>query len=316
MANNLKILSGDNSYDRDWALSEIIKSSKAAGFSVEKVEGDGLSLEGFADLAGGISLFSQKRLVIIKRLSENNLIWQKLPELIERISSDNKLVLVENKLDKRTKLYKDIAKLADIEEYKNLDAKDSGQLAEKVRQLGKKSGISISLSVANFLVYWVGLDERQIRLAMERLLIVGEISEKNIREFIPQNIEENSFGVFEAALKGNVKEVMQVISNLKISEGVDGGYQFFGLVSSQLFNLCALKIGLAEGKTVAEIAKSIGANAWALGKMENHARTISLDNLKLILRKMVDADSKLKSSSVDLWDLIESLLIELSAQNS
>lgn len=306
------ILFGENSYEKSVELAKLKQQAEKSNFEIENLNVDSLSKDDFVSAICGVSLFAEKRFVIAKNLSEKSEIWSELEAILVRISSDVCFCLVEEKIDKRSSFYKNISKVADAREFKNLTAKDAKTLAEFARTFAKKQGLSLDSKLANFLVAWVGVNEWAVQNAVERLALLGEISEEKIREFIPQNVESNSFEVFETALRGNFEAVILQISKLKISEGTDGGYLFFGLISSQFFNLVALKLGKSAGKTTAEIAKEIGANAWALGKMEVFAQSLSSDNISKISDKFLQADIAIKSENVDIWDLIEALLFDIA----
>lgn len=306
------ILFGENSYEKSVELAKLKQQAEKSNFEIENLNVDLLSKDDFISALCGVSLFAEKRFVIAKNLSEKSEIWSELEAILARISSDVCFCLVEEKIDKRSSFYKNISKVADTREFKNLTAKDAKTLAEFARTFAKKQGLSLDLKLANFLISWVGVNEWAVRNAVERLALLGEISEEKIREFIPQNVESNSFEVFETALRGNFEAVISQISKLKISEGTDGGYLFFGLISSQFFNLVALKLGKSAGKTTAEIAKEIGANAWALGKMEVFVQSLSSDNISKISDKFLQADIAIKSENVDIWDLIEALLFDIA----
>lgn len=311
MSKNITILFGENSFGRKKRLKEMENSAKAEGYLIEKIDSEDLDLNKFLDLISGISLLAEKRFIVINKLSDNSSLWSSLADLVMR-NSENKIVILEEKLDKRTKHYKELSKVVNLEEFKNLEVRDSSEMAEKIRLILKQKNISADLKTANFLIDWVGLDEQRIYSALERLVLMNDFSESSIKEFIPQNITENSFTVFELALKGRISDVLATINNLKISEGLDGGYQFFGLISSQFFNLYALKIGQNSAKTTAEIAKSLGINAWALGKMEQFTSKLNMHQLEEILRDFVNADDLIKNSNVNVWEAAESVLIKIA----
>ena len=74
----------------------------------------------------------------------------------------------------------------------------------------------------------------------------------------------------------------------------------------------ALRTGKKSGKTTADIAKQIGANAWALGKFEVHERGLSDTEIAQLANRFTETDAQLKSSGAEAWDLIESLLLEIA----
>lgn len=310
----ITILYGDNSYERTAQLAKMKIDAEKSGFEIQKSNSDELSKSDFVSLICGVSLLSEKRFVYIRNLSENSEIWQNLAEILPRISTDVHLCLVEDKIDKRSVVYKAISKIVELYEFKNLTARDSKNLAEFARLFAKKQGLSLDNKTANFLISWVGIDEWRIRDAIEKIALIGEASEQNIREFVPQNIESNAFAIIEMMFLGDILKLQEEFSKLKITDGEDGAFRFLGMISTQIFNLVVLKIGKNIGKTTAEIAKEIGANTWALGKMENFARNLSESQLAEIVSKFTQVDEIIKTESVDPWNLVESTILEIASK--
>jgi DNA polymerase III, delta subunit len=310
----ITILYGDNSYERTTQLAKMKIDAEKSGFEIQKSNSDELSKSDFVSLICGISLLSEKRFVYIRNLSENSEIWQSLAEILPRISTDVHLCLVEDKIDKRSVVYKAISKIVELYEFKNLTTRDSKNLAEFARLFAKKQGLSLDNKTASFLISWVGVDEWRIRDAIEKIALIGEANEQNIREFVPQNIESNAFVIIEMMFLGESLKLQEEFLKLRITDGEDGAFRFLGMISTQIFNLAALKIGKNIGKTTAEIAKEIGANTWALGKMENFVQNLSESQLAEIVSKFTQVDEIIKTESVDPWNLVESTILEITSK--
>ncbi len=310
----ITILYGDNSYERTTQLAKMKIDAEKSGFEIQKSNSDELSKSDFVSLICGISLLSEKRFVYIRNLSENSEIWQNLAEILPRISTDVHLCLVEDKIDKRSVVYKAISKIVELYEFKNLTTRDSKNLAEFARLFAKKQGLSLDNKTASFLISWVGVDEWRIRDAIEKIALIGEANEQNIREFVPQNIESNAFVIIEMMFLGESLKLQEEFLKLRITDGEDGAFRFLGMISTQIFNLAALKIGKNIGKTTAEIAKEIGANTWALGKMENFVQNLSESQLAEIVSKFAQVDEIIKTESVDPWNLVESTILEITSK--
>ena len=310
----ITILYGDNSYERTTQLAKMKIDAEKSGFEIQKSNSDELSKSDFVSLICGVSLLSEKRFVYIRNLSENSEIWQNLAEILPRISTDVHLCLVEDKIDKRSVVYKAISKIVELYEFKNLTTRDSKNLAEFARLFAKKQGLLLDNKTASFLISWVGIDEWRIRDAIEKMALIGEANEQNIREFVSQNIEGNAFTIIEMMFLGDILKLQEEFSKLKITDGEDGAFRFLGMISTQIFNLVALKVGKDIGKTTAEIAKEIGANTWALGKMENFVQNLDESQLAGIVSKFTQVDEIIKTESVDSWHLVESTILEIASK--
>ena len=113
----LRIFYGD---DRVKAQAEI---KKFFGGEYEVFEGVDLTAEDLPSVFLGVSLFAEKRKILIKDLGENKAAWEKLPEYTK---TEHDVVVWESKLDKRTVAYKTLAKnKVEMKEFKTLVAPDT-----------------------------------------------------------------------------------------------------------------------------------------------------------------------------------------------
>lgn len=92
------------------------------GSDYEVFEGENLTLPAFMGIFRGTSLFTDKRKILIKDLSENDELYKKLPDFID---SENDVIVWESKFDKRTSTYKALLKnKVKMKEFKALENAD------------------------------------------------------------------------------------------------------------------------------------------------------------------------------------------------
>ncbi len=314
LASKSILLYGENTFERARELTKLSRLAQKDGFAIEKIDGESLASSDMISLVSGISLFSEKRFIIIKNLSLNSAIWSILDEFIAKISGGIILVIVEDKLDKRTKSFKAISKIADMREFKILTPKDAGLLAEAARSIAKSHGESMSLKDAKFLVEWVGISEWKVKSAVDRLAIIGDLSESAIKKYVPQTLENNVFGLFEAAINRRIDFILTSLEPMRHNNSLDEAYQLFGLISTQFFNLTALKVGSFEGQSVANISNDIGVKTWSLSQLQGLKNQCSNEDIIKISKILARADDNIKKSSGAIWDFIESVLLEIAAR--
>ncbi|MBS7346655.1 MAG: DNA polymerase III subunit delta [Candidatus Sacchiramonaceae bacterium] len=308
------VLYGENSFERARELAKLSKLAKKDGFDIERIDGENLASSDMVSLVSGISLLSEKRFIVVKNLSLNAGVWAVLDEFISKISSDIILVIIEDKLDKRTKAFKAISKIADMREFKVLTPKDAGLLAETARGIAKVNGESMTLKDAKFLVNWVGVSEWKVKSAIDRLAIIGDLSEAAIKKYVPQTLENNVFGLFEAAINRRIDFIITSLEPMRHNNSLDEAYQLFGLISTQFFNLAALKLGSFEGRSVADISDDIGVKTWGLSQLQGLKNQCSNEDIMKISKILARADDNIKKSSGAIWDFVESVLLEIAAR--
>ncbi len=129
----IRIFTGD---DRARAHKEI---EKLLGDNYEIVEGYDLDLKDLPSLFLGNSLFFESRNILIRDISLNKAVFEKLPEYLE---TPHNIILFELKLDKRSAVYKAIKDKIEIREFalpKNPNFGVVFDIYKTAKQDGKKA---------------------------------------------------------------------------------------------------------------------------------------------------------------------------------
>ena len=301
----ITVLTGENDFETKRALEAIASSFEG---TVERIDGVDLELSRLPEMLTGMTLFADKRLVVITDLSGNKTVWNILPDWLPKIGDDIHVVLVEQKPDKRTKTYKDLKKLGDFHEFGLWGDRDT-QVAERwciyeFAKIAADNKRPLSKEAARELVARVGVDQWALYHALQKLAVLAEVNPRIIDRVIAAAPSENVFNLLDAALRGDAKKVQTMIQTLQRTQDP---YMTFGLLSGQVFQLAALAV---SEKSSNEVASDIGAHPYALGKLLPHAKKLDRGEIRKIVAAFADADSAMKSSAVDPWLLIERALIK------
>lgn len=297
----ITLLTGSNSFEINEALRAI-----AASFDgrAEKIDGTTLELKNLPDLLMGSTLFAEKRLVIIRDLSQNSSVWEKLPEWIPRISDDIQLVLVDEKPDKRLTAYKELKKVAEVREFNVWGDRDYPLAESWVVKRGESLGLKLDKKSAHQIVERVGLDQWQLAQAVEKLSLLDDITPETIEATIDASPSENVFQLFETALEGNNKKVHLMIQTLELTEDP---YRLFALLSSQVFQLAAVAhAGVGDNPS-----KDLAIHPFVASKLTRHAKKFGKSGTARILSTFAQADADMKLSKADPWLLIERALMNI-----
>lgn len=300
----ITVLTGENSFEVNHALQEIVRGFDGVA---EKVDGSELSLKQIPDLLMGGTLFASNRLVVARGLSENKAVWPNFADWLPRVSDDIHLVLVEPKLDKRTKTYKDLQKIAKVTEFAAWSERDTSKAEQWVAGEARALDIDIDNASVRLLVQRVGADQWLLHHALQKLAVLDRITPEVITEVIDANPMENVFDLFESALRGNASRVKQMIQTLELTEDP---YRLFGLLSGQAFQLAALAV--AGDKPNTEIAKDLGVHPYGLGKLATYANKMGRVGAKKVITVFAEADTAMKTSAAEPWLLIERALMKVS----
>ncbi len=299
----ITLLIGENSFEINRALARITADF---GSVAEKVDGANLETRQLPDLLMGVSLFSDKRFVVIRDLSANKLIWSELSTWLPRVSDDINLVLVEPKPDKRTTTFKDLKKVAQVLEFNEWEQRDTSKAETWLINEAKQIGFKLDSSNARMIVRRVGLDQWQLYHAIQKLALVDTIDAATIENVIDANPVENVFNLFEAALKCDRARIADM---LLIIEQIEDPFRLFALLASQAFQLAAL-ITAGQGDN---IAKDFGIHPYALSRLEASAHKLGRGGARKIINIFAASDDDMKLSRGDPWLLIERSLQKIAA---
>lgn len=294
------LLTGENSFEIEQRLAELV-----AGFDgdIERVDGSELTPEQLPDLLAGVTLFSSKRLVVIKNPSMNKMVWTTLGDWFEK-DVNNDLVLVELKPDKRTKTYKLLEKHAEVSVAKDLQPFEAVKWVEGEV---KKRGLQLSSDTARFFVDYVGVDQWRLSTELDKLALAGKpIDKELVRELVEPTPQATSFELLDAAFAGRHDEVKRLLGTVTRQEDP---YMFFGLLAGQVYALALAKT--AGATSLDTVAKTAGIHPFVLKKVGSLARNLDVSDVKQIVAKLAELDVNLKSRSVEPWTQIQVFLLSL-----
>ncbi len=297
----IHFLYGENNYFVRQKLQEII-ASWPTDAQIERYDGEALDIDQLPTIFQALSLFSSKKYIILSRCADNKSIWAELPVYLESMV-DNEVVIVEELPDKRTKTFKAFEKHAEVFAAAPL------QKADAVRWLQEEAArqhIIITPTHLRQVVDRVGTDAWQLSFALQSLSVAPKIDDALIDTLIPARAEESVFVLLDAAFAGSVERVQALVNDM---QGQQDPYQFFGLLSQQIFQLSLL---VTSEQSPTQIAKSIGVHPFPLQKLASIAKKISRSELKKIVTLLAECDDDIKRSGVEPWLILEQALVKLA----
>lgn len=297
----IHLLHGDNEFEKRAALAALVGDA-----DVVRRDGEELTLADMQEITIGQTLFTQSSVYVISKLSENSDIWPQLPDM--QFDDDKTIILVESKLDKRTKTYKWLQKTAKTQEFVPLSDRQKPQLISWCEVQARERGYRLTRTQIGTLIDRLGFDQLRLSNFLDQLSLTEKITDELINDLVPLARSENVFGLFVAALSKDYETVHNIISYLESESGVDGAYQTMGLLASQATNMAALVLAGGDNKTV---AADLSVNPYVLQRLSSSARTIDIEHLRQINDALFQADLQMKTTGVNPWLLIETALVSL-----
>lgn len=253
----------------------------------------------------GMSLFAEKRLVFVRDISTNSLLWDKLPDWLPRINDDIHVVFIDGKPDKRTTSYKALKSVADLREFPLWSDRDQARAQQWVSARAKQRGVAIDSRSAQHLVQRVGMDQWQLAHALDVLSLLDEISPQAIDDSIPAQPTENIFQLFETALDGKAGQTAEMVRTFELQEDP---YAMFALLSSQALALAAVTFAGEEDVP----SKDFAIHPFVASKMVRHAKKLGKQKVAHIVELFAQTDADMKRSKAEPWILVEQLLLKVA----
>lgn len=300
-------LTGQNSYELRRKLASIKDDfiKKYGDSGVESIDGENVAVQELPSLLQGVTLFSPKRLVILRNVSKNKLVAEKLQEFLKTIPDDMHLVLVEEGIDKRTAFYKALKKETDFQEFAELDEM---ALAKWIEGAVKKEGGEISSNLTRLLIRYVGTDQLRLENEIKKLVAYEpKITGQAIDELVEKNPEETMFQLLESALSGNTKRALEVLEGLETAH--EDPFQAANMLIWQT-HILAL-VAAAKEIPDTEIAKEFKINPFVVKKTRVVARRMDKTKLRNVINRVASLDVTLKSTSSDPWRALETTILSL-----
>lgn len=288
------LLTGDNIYEIDQELGRIVAAHAS---NPEYLDADVVEPRHLTDIFLGVSLFSSNRLVVIRYASGNSALWDALASWVERETATT-LVLVEPRLDKRTKAYKQFVAHADVRVFTAWTEREVSTAEKWLQAEAKQRGVTLELPAAREIVKRRGVEQYQLVNTLEQLAVFETVTSQVVTDHLEAVPQENVFVLLDAGLQGDTNRVHAMIQTLKLT---NDPYMTMGLLASQAVALSGLV--LSDGTK--DVAEDFGVSPYVLRNLQSAARTTDRTKLRSIVGALAAADVGLKSRAIDPWLQIE-----------
>ena len=299
------LIHGENAYVQEQELQKI---TQTVGLAPERIDVDILTLNALADIVRGGSLFTEKRLVVIRELSSDATLFSKLAEWAGEVPDETTIVLLERKLDKRTKAYKAIIKAAKVIAADPLTERDMRMAEEWLNKLATQRSVPISLGqvrqmierslIAGEKVSSRIVDQMQLTHALKALAGAKEITDDMIATVLPQAIGDTVFDMLDIAAH---RESVRLDALLADMARTEDGHRVLAMLSGQWAQLAAVA---TLGGASQSIATELGLHPFVAKKMQETAGQFVMNDIRTLTQLIADLDADTKTSHVTPWDAV------------
>ena len=293
---------GENEFSKRQKVDEVLGDRIA-----RRRDGEELTIGDLRELLTGQTLFGGEEPIIITDLSQNSDVWAVFPEIAGL--ADETVILLETKLDKRTKTYKNLAKNATVQECASLGERQRPELVKWAIDRTKERGTKLTKKQIETLVDRLGYDQLRLDNLFAQLSLLDEVTDDLIDQLVPLAKSESVFELLDATIRSDVSSIHRIISYLEMTSGDDGAYQTIGLLASQAMNLLALVLSNIDAQ---KVAQDFGVHPYALRQLSPLARQLDKIAALRICRILLQADMQMKTTGVEPWLLVETALMKIA----
>ena len=293
---------GENEFSKRQKVDEVLGDRIA-----RRRDGEELTIGDLRELLTGQTLFGGEEPIIITDLSQNSDVWAVFPEIAGL--ADETVILLETKLDKRTKTYKNLAKNATVQECASLGERQRPELVKWAIDRTKERGTKLTKKQIETLVDRLGYDQLRLDNLFAQLSLLDEVTDDLIDQLVPLAKSESVFELLDATIRGDFGSIQRIISYLEMTSGDDGAYQTVGLLASQAMNLLALVLSDIDTQ---KVAQDFGVHPYALRQLSPLARQLDKIAALRICRILLQADMQMKTTGVEPWLLVETALMKIA----
>ncbi|MBP5625130.1 MAG: DNA polymerase III subunit delta [Lachnospiraceae bacterium] len=317
---NIYLLYGEEAFLRIYnkkALRDALVSPDDS-LNYSYFEGTSTQVGEVVDLVNTMPFMSDHRLVLCENtgwlagesgLSDDK--FKMLTDSLTNIGEDVVFAMCEEKVDKRSKLFKFLTKNGSSEEF----AKESeGTLKRWVAGYLGNSGKKITAAAAEYLITEVGNDMTLLSLEMEKLIAWclerNEVTINDIDTVCTHQVNGKIFDMITAISEHRQKEALALYYDLLTLR--ESPFHIQSLLVRQYNNLLSVRDGLDKNYSYVTIADKTGIKDWLVKKMSYIAKKMPLLKIEEAIEACAKAEEDIKTGNMVDVLAIELLIISLS----
>lgn len=274
-------------------------------------EGKDISAGEVIDLAETMPFLSDKRSIIIENSPFFKSEGEKIAEYLNAVPDTTYLVFVEESVDKRSKLYKAIAKNGCVVEAAGLS---EDKIITWILGILKKDNKKITQNTMHYLLGKIGTDMENIRSEVEKLICYcydrDVITNEDIDAVCTTQISNQIFEMLDAMANKRQKVALQLYYNLLALK--EPPMRILFLIGRQFNLLLQARLLKQKGYGDRAIAEKIGVPPFAATKYLNQAGKFKMADLRQAVAECVEADEAVKSGNRNDRLSVELLIIKYS----
>lgn len=236
---------------------------------------------------------------------------EELIDAVKKLEEDVIVIFVEEKPDKRAKLFKAVSSAGIAEEFGEQSETMVGRWL--INQAGA-AGLKMSPDTAMYLMTEAGRDmtllENEFKKLSAYCMDRGAITRADVDEVCTHQITNRIFDMITAISAGRTKEAMALYGDLLILR--EAPFHILALLVRQYNQMLTVKDGLERGHSPKIIEEKTGIKDWLVRKFADLCRRVSMEDIVYSLKACASTDEDIKKGNTSDSLGVELLITELS----
>lgn len=201
------------------------------------------------------------------------------------------------KPDSRKKLYKEVEKIAKIKHFPALKPWETYKAVDWVKQRIKAKDLKFNSDAVTYFIQNVGVNFRELEKELEKIKLTiypdKIVSKETINKYCIQNAD--MFNFCDHILSKNKDAALEALNDILEKQHYLPVLAFL----QNNFRKWILAKMYSEHLSTSEIAKKTSMNEYALKKMLEKLRPVSLESLIRLKQNFTEAEFKIKTGEID-----------------
>ena len=262
-----------------------------------------------------LPFFADRRLVILWNMelfqTKNKEKATQLANKLEQLGESTLCLIVEEKIDKRSKLYKTINKYGEIYDFKHLDEK---ALIKHIGRRLSKNNLKISTTDAKFFVETVGYELNTVEQELSKIIdyCVGQeiVSKLDIEQVATKHIEAKIFELVDAIGTKKREHALQLYQDMLYLKEPTTRILF--MISRQIMLIYNIKLMVLAKKGQQQMASMLKIPPFVVNKLIGQSKRFEMAALRQSMAKLLELEYQFKQGEIDLTMGIEIFILEHS----
>lgn len=274
-------------------------------------EGDDVNVKEIIDLAETLPFFAERRVIFIEGSKLFKSAGDELAEYMETLPETTYFVFVEEEVDKRSRLFKAVAKRGNAVEFvKQTDEVLMKWVAGRIAKEGK----NITQAAYKAFIAKTGTDMENIEKELEKLICYtmdkSVIEPEDVEAITTEQISNKVFDMVDAIAMHKQKAAMDMYYDLLALR--EAPLRILYLITRQFHILMTVKVMSNQGFGNKDIAAKAGCPEWAVKKYQGQAKSFSLEQIKSAIRDGVTYEEAVKTGHMNDQMAVELFIVTYS----